>query len=231
MKKVLFHFKYWLSGIVFLAMISPAAIKAQAGINSIGSFEGDLPSYWTKGTEPAGSTLTWATDQYHSKSHSLKIEKSVTSDAAKWESENMLDLWAPTLGKNVDIFIGAYVRTEGVNINPADDDSKWLVSYLFYGQTGNLIGEVKLPINQSTASSGGWLADTNAVGSAILPEDAYRLVIRFMGGKNATGKVWADDFMLLGRAGAWAGQNWNTSVEMPTGWNYWLPPNEEMTGC
>jgi len=50
------------------------------------------------------------------------------------------------------------------------------------------------------------------------------LIIRFVGGKNATGKVWADDFMLYGRGGAWAGQNWNTSLEMPTGWNYWLPP-------
>ncbi|MCL4548682.1 MAG: T9SS type A sorting domain-containing protein, partial [Bacteroidetes bacterium] len=194
-------------------------------ISGIGSFEGELPSYWTKGTEPSGSTLTWATDQYHSKTHSLKIEKSATSDVAKWESENMLDLWAPTLSKNVDIFIGAYVKTEGVNVNPANDDEKWMVSYLFYGQSGNLIGEVKLPIDQSVASSNGWIADTNAVGSAILPEDAYKLIIRFVGGKNATGKVWADDFMLLGRAGAWAGQNWNTSVEMPTGWNYWLPPN------
>jgi hypothetical protein len=194
-------------------------------ISGIGSFESDLPSYWTKGNEPAGATLTWATDQYRSKDHSLKIEKSVTSDVAKWESENMLDLWAPTLNKDVDIFIGAYVKTEGVNTNPSNDDARWNISYLFYGKSGNLIGEVKMPIDQSVSSSTGWLADTNAVGSAILPEDAYSLIIRFEGGKNATGKVWADDFMLYGRNGAWAGQNWNTSLEMPTGWNYWLPPN------
>ncbi|HTY09679.1 MAG TPA: FlgD immunoglobulin-like domain containing protein, partial [Bacteroidota bacterium] len=32
-------------------------------------------------------------------------------------------------------------------------------------------------------------------------------------------------FILTGRAGAWAGQDWNTSVGVPTGWYYWLPPN------
>jgi hypothetical protein len=44
-------------------------------------------------------------------------------------------------------------------------------------------------------------------------------------GKNATGTVWADDFVLYGRAGAWAGQDWNTSVDMPSNWYYWMPPN------
>ncbi|HTR80661.1 MAG TPA: T9SS type A sorting domain-containing protein, partial [Bacteroidota bacterium] len=47
----------------------------------------------------------------------------------------------------------------------------------------------------------------------------------FVGGKNATGTVWADDFLLTGRGGNWAGQDWNTGVGVPTGWYYWLPPN------
>jgi len=217
--------KWWLwLSILFLAS-GVTFTNAQSGINLVGSFEGELPSYWKKGTEPGGSKLTWATDQSRSKTHSLKIEKSATGEAAVWESENMLDLWAPTLSKDVDIFVGAYVRTEGVNTNPANDDSKWMISYSFYGKTGNLIGETKLPVNQSSANSNGWIADTNAVGSTILTEPAYTLTIKFIGGKTATGKVWADDFMLYGRGGAWAGQNWNTSVEMPTGWNYWLAPN------
>ncbi|MBI1938436.1 MAG: T9SS type A sorting domain-containing protein, partial [Ignavibacteriales bacterium] len=70
----------------------------------------------------------------------------------------------------------------------------------------------------------GWIADTNAVGSAILPEDSYTTIIKFVAGKNATGTVWADDFMLYGRNGSWAGQDWNTQVGVPTGWFYWLPP-------
>ena len=82
-----------------------------------------------------------------------------------------------------------------------------------------------LPINQTVASSTGWVADTNDVGQTILPKDSWKTIIKFVGGKNATGTVWADDFMLYGRGGAWAGQDWTTSVGVPTGWNYWLPPN------
>ncbi|HEX2982436.1 MAG TPA: T9SS type A sorting domain-containing protein, partial [Ignavibacteriales bacterium] len=89
---------------------------------------------------------------------------------------------------------------------------------------GALMGEAKLPIDQSAATSGGWVADTNGVGETILTKDSWKTIIKFVGGKDATGTVWADDFMLVGRAGGWAGQNWNTSVDMPTGWNYWLPP-------
>jgi len=90
----------------------------------------------------SGATLTWATDQYRSKNHSLKIVKSATSDVAKWRREYARPV-APTLGKNVDIFLGAYVRTEGVNTNPANDDARWMVTYTFYGQSGNLIGQIK----------------------------------------------------------------------------------------
>ncbi len=45
------------------------------GINQIGSFEQNLPSYWTKGNEPSGTTLSWATDEFTSMGRSLKIEK------------------------------------------------------------------------------------------------------------------------------------------------------------
>ena len=44
-------------------------------ISNIGGFESDLPSYWTKGSEPDGATLTWATDEYRTLGRSLKISK------------------------------------------------------------------------------------------------------------------------------------------------------------
>ena len=61
-------------------------------------------------TEPAGATLTWASDQSRSLGKSLKITKSVTSDVAMWQSENMIDYWSPTLLPNVDVLLGAYIR-------------------------------------------------------------------------------------------------------------------------
>jgi hypothetical protein len=102
-------------------------------ISGIGSFEQTLPSYWTKGSEPAGATLSWATDQFRSMGHSLKIAKpSATADSAAWISDNMCDIWSPTHSKNVDIFLGAYVRTQGVNTSPATEDAKWYISYTFW---------------------------------------------------------------------------------------------------
>ncbi|MGD9900683.1 MAG: hypothetical protein AB7T22_16280, partial [Calditrichaceae bacterium] len=211
-----------ISIVFFTVLVSPALLLAD--INSVGSFEGDMPSYWTKGSVPGGSTLDWATDASRNMGRSLKITKEATGDSAAWISENMLDLWSPQHYKDVDIFVGAWVKTENVNVNPVNEDEKWYVSYTFYNESGEFIGETKLPIDQSVASSSGWVADTNAVGATILPEDSWKTIIKFVGGKNAIGTVWADDFMLYGRDGAWAGQNWNSSVGVSTGWNYWLPP-------
>jgi len=113
----------------------------------------------------------------------------------------------------------------GVNTSPSTNDQKWYIAYTFYDSAGTLIGQTKLPINQSVATSTGWVADTNAVGATSLPRAAWKLIVSFVGGKNATGTVWADDFLFTGRGGQWAGQDWNTSVGVPTGWYYWLPPN------
>jgi hypothetical protein len=191
----------------------------------IAGFESPLPSFWMKGSEPSGVTLSWATDQARSMGHSLKIEKpAATTDSAAWVSENMADIWSPTFSKNVDILVGAYVRTENVNTNPADDDARWFIVYTFYDSAGALLNETRLPIDQSVATSTGWMADTNQVSETILSENAWKLIVSFVAGKNATGTVWADDFVLYGR-GAWAGQDWNTGVDVPTGWYYWLPPN------
>src|SRR5439155_17551543 len=57
-------------------------------------FEGEYPSYWNEGSEPAGATLSWATDDARSFGRSLKITKGVTSDSAAWISDNMVDYWS-----------------------------------------------------------------------------------------------------------------------------------------
>ena len=192
-------------------------------ISEIGSFEQQLPSFWTKGAEPSGATLSWATDQFKSMGKSLKITKSSTTEAAMWESENMCDLWSDKHFANVDIKFGMYYMTSGVNISPTTEDQKWYVSYSFYRQDGSLIGEKKFELDQSTASTSGWVADTTAIGEISLAEDSWKTIIRFVGGKDATGTVWTDDYLFVGRDG-WAGQDWNTQVGVPTGWYYWMPP-------
>jgi hypothetical protein len=190
----------------------------------IAGFEGTAPAFWSTANQPGGSILTWATDQFLSMGHSIKISKTATSDTAAWVSDNMCDIWSSTVSPNVDLLFGAWVKTQNVNTNPASPDQVWYIAYSFYDSAGALIGTVKLPIDQSVASSSGWIADTTAVGQISLPKAAWKMIISFVGGMNATGTVWADNFIFTGR-NAWAGQDWNTSLGVPTGWYYWLPPN------
>jgi FlgD Ig-like domain len=219
----LFSKFHWRFGAILMMVLMISSIKAQ-NFNSIAGFENNLPAFWNIGNQPSGATLTWATDQYVSMGHSIKIEKSATSDSAAWISENMCDIWSPTVTPNVDLLFGAWVKTQNVNTNPSSDDQKWYIAYTFYDSAGALIGSEKLPIDQSQASSSTWIADTTAVGQVSLPEAAWKMIISFVGGKNATGTVWADNFIFTGR-GAWAGQDWNTQLGVPTGWYYWMPPN------
>ena len=215
----------WCMGLCFFMLIlCQIPLLPQSGINEFGSFEQGLPSYWTKGSEPGGATLSWATDQSISMGKSLKITKTATSEAAMWESENMCDNWSEKHFKDVDIDMGMNYMTSGVNTNPTTEDQKWFVSYSFYRENGTLIGEKKFELDQSVATSTGWLSARTTVGEISLPEDSWKTIIRFVGGKDATGTVWADDFVLNGRGG-WLGQDWNTQVGVPTGWFYWLPPN------
>ena len=219
MKRV---YKLWYIIAVIMLMVFPKTLQAQSGMNEIGSFEQTDPSYWHKAGEPGGATLTWASDEYVTLGKSLKITKETTGDAAYWESDNMCDIWSPTHSADVDIKIGALIKTDGVNTNPTTEDEMWYISYTFVGESGNLIGEVKLPIDQSVATSSGWVADTNDVGSLILSEPSYTTTIKFVGGKDAVGTVWADEFILNGRTD-WAGGIWNETLGVPEGWIYWLP--------
>jgi hypothetical protein len=206
-----------------LVLLGAMAFAQGQNVNAIGAFEGTLPAFWNMGNT-GGATLSWATDQARSGLRSIKIQKTTTGDSASWVSDNMCDIWSPTHSKNVDIFLGAWVRTLGVNTAPATESAKWYLAYEFYDTLGALMGTFKLPIPQTLASTGAWVADTNAVGSVILPKDAYKTIVKFVAGKDATGTVWVDDVMFLGRAGAWAGQDWGTNLEYPTGYYYWLPP-------
>ena len=216
---------HWMWPALLVTFATGLAFAQTTDLPSVAGFEGTLPAFWTMGSQPSGATLSWATDQYRTMGHSLKITKGATADTASWISTNMVDIWDGTIPKAVDILIGAFVKTSGVNTNPATNDARWYVAYDFYDTLGVLIGETKLPIDQTVATSTGWVADTNIAGQTILPRPAFKVIVKFVGGKNATGTVWADDFVFYGRAGQWAGQDWNTSVGVPTGWYYWLPPN------
>ncbi len=209
MKKSFQHFYgYWL---VLLFLISSPILFAQGSVTLIGSFEADMPSYWTKGAEPGGSTLEWASDESFVMSRSLKITKEATAEAAMWTSENMCDNWGPKLNANEQFQLGAFIKTEGVNTSPANDDAKWMINYSYYNQSGGLIGTIPIEIDQSAASAD-WMELSDSV---TLPEEAYTVIVELVGGKDATGTVWADAFK-------WP-SSWNRTLELPTGFFNWFP--------
>jgi hypothetical protein len=67
------------------------------------------------------------------------------------------------------------------------------------------------------------MADTNDVGETILPKKSFTTYVSFVGGKDATGTVWVDEFIMTGSRGDLAGAMWNSTFVCPTGWYYWLP--------
>src|SRR5438128_10288768 len=89
--------------LLLVSLTATGAFGQPLSLPAIGGFEQTLPSYWAKGNQPNTSALSWATDQFRSLGHSLKIAKpSATTDSASWISENMCDLWSPQHLKNVD---------------------------------------------------------------------------------------------------------------------------------
>ncbi|MGA9118110.1 MAG: hypothetical protein WB699_01990, partial [Bacteroidota bacterium] len=114
--------------LVLIAVATGIGFAQSTNLPTVYGFEGTQPAYWNPASAPAGSTLSWATDQSRSMGHSLKIDKpQATADSAAWISDNMCDIWSQIHNKNVDIFLGAYVRTQGVNTNPANDDERWYI--------------------------------------------------------------------------------------------------------
>lgn len=213
----------WCISLIVIVAIS--AFAQNTNLLKNGGFESGKPSLYSAEAGTSGATLTWATDQKHSGTHSLKIVKAATTGSARWVSSNNVRYWVDKIDKSVDIKIGAWVKTSGVNTAPANADAKWTVKFAFYDTNLVLIGSaVALDVDQSVATKD-WYADTNTVGSVILPKDAYKLIISAEAGANATGTVWFDDFIQVGRGGAWAGQNWNGFVDADSAWQYWIAPN------
>jgi hypothetical protein len=214
-------FVFW-HAVLFLLIVG-TAFGQNNNMLPNGSFESGRPSLWTA-EEGDGAVLTWAEGEGQHGSHALKIEKTGTGEMSRWMSGNNVRYWVTEIGAGVDIKVGALVKTEGVNTNPADDDAKWQIKYWFYDGEDNLIGgePYVLDIDQSAASLD-WYADTNGVGELNLPVDAKKMYISAEAGPNATGTVWFDTFIFVGRDG-WAGQNWNGFVDADEGWQYWIAP-------
>ncbi|MEW6509864.1 MAG: FlgD immunoglobulin-like domain containing protein [Bacteroidota bacterium] len=208
-------------------LVFVAALAYGQGTNLVpnGGFESGKPSLWNAEPGTSGATLTWATDQVYNGTHSLKIAKATTGGMARWISGNNVRYWVDNIPDGVDIKLGAWVKTSGVNTSPANDAARWQLKFWFYDTLGALIGGVPFVLNvDQSAATRDWYADTNGVGTVNLPVKAYQMKISLEGGTDATGTVWMDNVIFVGRANAWAGQNWNGFADADSGWQYWIAP-------
>jgi hypothetical protein len=122
-------FVFW-HAVLFLLIVG-TAFGQNNNMLPNGSFESGRPSLWTA-EEGDGAVLTWAEGEGQHGSHALKIEKTGTGEMSRWLSGNNVRYWVTEIGSGVDIKVGAWIKTEGVNTNPANDDAKWQLKYWFY---------------------------------------------------------------------------------------------------
>ncbi len=184
-----------------------------------------IPAYWSA-RNASNALVEWASDQYRSPERSLKINDADGNDEPMWVSGNLAKLqWNNTTGitKAVEMEVGGWVKTQGVNVNPADAANEIQLVYEFFDAGHNMIfGQpvvLKVPQAQSSVD---WTEIKNDV-PIVLPVDADSMVVIFKFGANATGTVWLDDIFMRNAPGAsgWLGSLFNANFGVPEGWFFW----------
>ena len=196
----------------FAAVAPASAQDMTANKLSDGGFETDAPSYFV----PSGPGATWSTARAHSGTHSLALSG---AGAASWTQAEVIRNWTDKFPANTALTLGAWVYTEGVNTDPADDAAKFQMAFTFRDADGaDLLGQdVVVDLPQTAASTDGWVnVSSAAVGDITLPRDATSVTAVVRKGASATGTVYVDDFYVQGSG--WHGAN----VDLPGGWyTYW----------
>ncbi|MFW5972527.1 MAG: T9SS type A sorting domain-containing protein [Bacteroidota bacterium] len=206
---------------VFVAPVS-SVLGTLPNLVSNGGFEASSPHLW----EATGAGAEWSMEQSRTPDFSLKLSG---SGAAHWQQPEAVQHWVSRILGNLEIVVGGWVYTEGVNTDPASDDEKFQLVFEFFDASGaDLLGEpLVLDLPQDQASTGGWVEiDNTAIGSLSLPGDATSARISFRKGADATGTAYLDDLFLRKadpEAEGWPGGFFNTNMDMGDGWYYWWP--------
>ncbi|MDZ7292471.1 MAG: carbohydrate binding domain-containing protein [candidate division KSB1 bacterium] len=184
------------------------------------------PAYW-EGYNNGDGSAEWTGEVYRSPERSLKLSKKAGSSADPiWLARQMAKInWNPPTGvpKNIEMEIGGWVKTVGVNTNPANDAAKIQLRFKFFDAAHNLIfGQpVILDVPQTQASID-WTEIKNSA-AVVLPVDADSMVIEFQMGAAASGTVYLDDIFMRNAPGAqgWLGDIFNGNFGTPEGWFFW----------
>ncbi len=208
-----------------IALLLTIVVIAWSNYIPNGGLEGGVPNYFKSGGTSTTAVKSWATDVWRTGGHSLKIAKPNTDGTAYWESADLYRYWSVFVGQNVGMEVGAWVKTVGVNTNPATDEQKIQLIYNFYAADGtNLLGApLVLDVPQSAANSDGWV-EVKSTDAISFPVTVDSITVKLQMGAQATGTVYVEDFFIRNTVeGQWVGDFFNPNVDVPTGWFYWWP--------
>ncbi|MBN2089197.1 hypothetical protein JW964_06275 [candidate division KSB1 bacterium] len=191
-----------------------------AGTNLLvnGDLEHVAPNFWMSVNDGMGGSLTlWDLENGHNSIRSVKVMKSTaTTDMVGWKSVNNADLYWNNAAADRLYNLSFWAKTQGVNTNPANDDAKIGVLFVFKAG-GNLLGEQFIEVDQSTADKD-WLEFTGGLLIPAGPEpDEMYMVLKM--GKDATGTVWFDDVGC--GSDPWSMWPFNGDFETSVGWMMW----------
>ncbi len=193
--------------------------EVTVGANSLvnGDLETATPFFHNAGS--AGGTLTWATDEFRSGSHSLKIAKIATGTEASWVSDDQAHTYWNNMGGDdgtVLLYnVGAWVKLAGVNSAPSTDAERIGVRWTFTDASYVEIQTNDIYVVQSAATAD-WAEFTGSILLSAVPAHAYCEALM---GSDATGTVWFDDFIL--GSDPWTAGYFGGNCETPAGWMEW----------
>ncbi len=188
-----------------------------------GGFESAEPNYFNSGGSSATAVLNWDTGQYRTGMHSIAIMKPDADGDAYWMSEDLSRYWAVFSGPDVATYYGAWVKLDGVNIDPMDDTEKIQLIFTFMDDDGtDLLGApLILDIPQDAATTE-WM-EIIAPFPLSFPVNVADIFVEFRMGDNATGNAYLDDLFLRPAVeGEWAGDMFNCNLDLPDGWFTWF---------
>ena len=177
------------------------------------SFEDQTPAFWAplNGTQGTELGVESEAANVYSGLYSFKITKDAASTGpVGWLYEHPINMfWA---GADVATYeLKAMIKTDGVNVNPVDDDAKIGVTFEFLDADGNALVDATTLYADQTSASVDW---TEYAGAAILTVAPTTIRVTQFMGINATGTVYLDN----------VNTNWkvfNSGAETVEGWMNW----------
>ncbi|MCF7740516.1 MAG: T9SS type A sorting domain-containing protein [Candidatus Marinimicrobia bacterium] len=205
---------------IFTGSLMAANILVNPGL------EDQKPAFWSAYNTTIGEGVSVSSDYANNGFYSFKVTKSSSSsEAMGWVSDNNADLYWNNAGTG-SYELSGYVKTVGVNTDPANDDEKIGIVFEFKNDAGDVLTTQNVWVDQSSADMD-WTQVTGVV--ANIAEEPASVVIKLQMGKDATGTVYFDDIG-CNTTDSWTMWPFNAGGETVEGWMNWYDANNGSYG-